>query len=685
MLRRMASLPFRYAMTRAFPRRGAPSRRVRSHRRRRGAALALVSALAGGSCVAAASAWAIELPPALQSVVVTATRHGMLETAAPAALSVVTRRQIEARGADNLLDALRGETGVSLQGRAIGGRRVLSLRGMDSKHTLFLVDGRRVGSSDGVIGHSDFQYDWIAVEDIERIEVVRGPMSVLYGSEALGGVVNVITREPGDNWRGSASVEGSRAEGGRGGDGQRLALRVEGPLALGSGLFLRAGAAATRLDALASPADPLISELEGREKDDAWLGLAWRGAGQRVDFEHRAGREQRDAAARERSGRRRYHDTVNHLERSLTSLGWEAAWTGASGLPAGTGQLRAYRSRIDIENQRSAGVAVNPPQQIDDRVLEGQARLAFGAHALTGGFEARNESLADPGLPGGESVSRSRALFLQDELAVTPSFNLTLGLRHDRYALFGHEWSPRLYGVWQVDAAWTVKGGYSHGFKAPNLKQIVPGGRAEGPNTFLGNPALQPERSRGTELGVGYAAGATQAQLMLFDQRVEDLIEVRLVVAGAVPGVGTYTYENLARARLRGAEASLAQALGSGFALQLSYAYLDARTAAGQRLDKRPRHSATVRLDWQGGPWRAGGHVESSTDQQLPALTAGAPSQSVGAVTLVGAHVARKLPWGLELALGVQNLNQVQLAEVSPLFTHVEPPRSWRLTLRGGW
>ncbi len=165
---------------------------------------------------------------------------------------------------------------------------MLSLRGMDSKHTLFLVDGRRVGASDGVIGHSDFQYDWIAVEDIERIEAVRGPMSVLYGSEALGGVVNVITREPGETWRGSASAEGSRADGGRGGDGQRVALRLDGPLGAGRGLFLRAGAAATRLDALASAADPLISELEGREKDDAWLGLAWRGDGRRVDFEHRA-------------------------------------------------------------------------------------------------------------------------------------------------------------------------------------------------------------------------------------------------------------------------------------------------------------------------------------------------------------------------------------------------------------
>lgn len=641
--------------------------------------------MAGLSCLAAASTQAAYETQGLQTVVVTATRHAMLQTAAPAALAVVTRHQIEARGADNLLDALRGETGVSLQGRAIGGRKVLSLRGMDSKHTLFLVDSRRVGASDGIIGHSDFQYDWIAVEDIERIEVVRGPMSVLYGSEALAGVVNVITREPGDSWRGSASIEGGKAEGGRGGDGQRLALRFDGPLALDSGLFLRAGAAATRLNALASPDDPLISELEGREKNDAWLGLVWRGAGQRVDFEYRAGREQRDAAARERSGRRRYHDTINLLERSLSSLGWETEWAGAGGLPAGTGQLRAYRSRIDVENQRSAGVAINPPQQLEDRVLEGQARLTLGAHALTGGFEARDESLADPGLPGGESVSRSRALFLQDELALTPRLSLTAGLRHDRYELFGNEWSPRLYAVWRADAAWTVKGGYSHGFKAPNLKQIVPGGRAEGPNTFLGNPALQPERSRGMELGVGYAAGPTQAQLMVFEQRVNDLIDVQLVAAGAVPGVGTYTYQNLARAHLRGAEASVAQALGSGFALQLSYAYLDAHAAAGKRLDKRPRHSATVRLDWQDGPWRAGGHVETSSGQQLPALTAGAPSQSVGAVTLIGAQVTRKLTQGLELALGVQNLGQVQLAEISPLFTHVEPPRTWRLTLRGRW
>ncbi len=637
--------------------------------------------LAALAVAAAGAAGAAELE---QSVVVTATRHAMLETAAPAAMSVVTRRQIEDRGADNLLEALRGEAGVSLQGRAIGGRKVLSLRGMDSKHTLFLVDGRRVGASDGVIGHSDFQYDWIAVEDIERIEVARGPLSVLYGSEAMGGVVNVITRQSGEQWQLGATVEGAVAEGQRGGDGQRLALRGDGPL--GAGLLLRVGAAATRLDALASATDARLSEQEGRDKDDFWLGLGWRGAsGQRVDFEHRAGREARSAGARERSGRRRHHETFNDIERALTSLGWETEWAATGELPAGSSQLRVHRARVEVENRRTEGVTVNPPQQIEDRVLEGQTRLRLGAHGLTGGFEARHESLMDPGLPGGESVSPSRALFVQDELAVARAFKLTLGLRHDRYPLFGSEWSPRVYGVWHASDAWTVKGGYSHGFKAPNLKQIVPGGRAEGPNVFLGNPGLQPERSDAIELGAAYAAGPTQAQVVLFDQRVEALIEVRLVTTGAVPGTGTYTYENLAQARLRGAEFALAQSLGAGFTGQLSYTYLDARTDSGQRLDKRPRHSATVRLDWQGGPWRAGGYAEYSGDQMLPSLTTGAPSEPVGGVTLLGAHLSRRLPWGLELALGVRNLSKVRLADVSPLFTHVEAPRTWRLTLRGRW
>ncbi len=634
---------------------------------------ALVAALCCGVAMAQ------DAPPPTQTIVITATRYALLSTDAPAALSVVTRRDIEARGAANVFDALRGETGLSLQGRAVGGRKVLSLRGMDSRHALFLVDGKRVGASDGVIGASDFQYDWIAVDDIERIEIVRGPMSVLYGSEAMGGVVNVITRQAGDAWRFGAMVEGSDADGGRGGSGWRLGARADGPL--GAGFYLRAGIAAASTEALASPVDARISELEGRDKQDAWLGLSWLGLkDQRFEIEHREGREDREGNARERGGRRRFHVTVNGIERSMSALNWQAQW----GTNLET-QLRAYRSSIDVVNRRTEGVAANVPQKVQEKVLEGQARQPLGAHALTLGFEARNESLDDPGLPGGSGLLRHRSLFVQNEWSIAAPLTLTLGLRHDEHDRYGREWSPRAYAVWRVGGPWTVKGGVSHGFKVPNLKQVVPGARPEGPNTFLGNAELEPERNDAVEIGLGWARGPQQAQLMLFEQRVDDLIEIRLVAPGPTPGIGTYTYENLAKARLRGVEASFVQPLGAGFTAASSYTYLDARNGSGSRLERRPRHSATARLDWQQGPWRSGVSVEHAGDQRLPAATPTTPPQAVPDLTRVAAHVTATLPQGLEASLGVSNLMNLSLAEKSPLFTQVEAPRTWRLTLRGRW
>ncbi|MCW5657191.1 MAG: TonB-dependent receptor [Burkholderiaceae bacterium] len=647
----------------------------RTSRVRVGVAAVGAAVASGGACAQAASP-----EPPTQTVVVTATRHALLFNDAPAALSVVTARDIEARGAANVLEAIRGETGLSLQGRAVGGRKVLSLRGMDSRHALFLVDGKRIGASDGVIGASDFQYDWIAVDDIERIEIVRGPMSVLYGSEAIGGVVNVITRQAGDSWRFGALSEGSLTDTARGGDGWRLGARADGPL--GADTFVRAGATARAIDAVAAPADARIDELEARRQRDAWLGIAWRGLpGHRFELEHRAGREDREANARERAGARRYHVTTNEIERAHSALSWDAEWAAAVET-----QLRAYRSTIDVVNRRSAGVTPNVPQRVTEDVLEGQARAPLGAHALLVGLEARNEGLDDPGLPGGSGVLRHRSLFAQDEWSPLQPLTLTVGLRHDTHGDYGDELSPRLYGVWRVDGFWTVKGGYSHGFKVPNLKQVVPGARPEGPNTFLGNPGLQPETSDSVELGVGFTNGARQAQLMLFDQRVKDLIEVRLVAPGPVPGIGTYTYENLARARLRGAELGLAWPLGAGFSAATSYTYLDATNAlSGARLERRPRHSATVRVDWRGGPWRIGISIERSVDQLLPATTPNTPPQPVPGLTFVGAHVTVALPAGLEATLGVRNLTDVRLSEKSPLYTHAEAPRTWHVGLRGRW
>lgn len=632
-------------------------------------------------------------PPAV--VVITAARGGQLAVDAPASMSVVSRRDIEIRGADDVLEAVRLETGVSLQGRAVGGRKVLSLRGLESRHTLFLVDGQRTSASDGVVGASDFQYDWLATVDIDRIEVVRGPLSVLYGSEALGGVINVITREPGATWRARTLAEGSQAVGHRGGDGWRAGAGIDGPL--GGGFVLQASAAASHVQPLASPAEPRLSELEGRDKQSGWLGLGWREGAHRVRLDVRDEREEREAGARERSGARRWHITYNDIERESIGAGWQADWETRNGPgmaaagPKGEAlqtELRAYRTRMSVVNRRTEGVAVNPTQVLTDSVVDGQARLARAdgdAHGWLLGFELRQEALDDPGLPGGHSQVEHRSLFVQDEWRLGPTLTLTAGVRQDQHSVLGGHTSPRLYAVWHAGGGWTVKGGASHGFKAPNLKQTVPGARAEGPNTVIGNPALAPESADGVEIGVGFERGRRQWQLTAFSQRVRDLIELRLVSAGSVPGTGTYVYENLSRARLQGLELSGSEPLARGLTLGVSVSTLDAQGNGGQPLERRPDVSGALRLDAQQGRWRAGWSLEVSGRQWLPAATVGAPSQRVPGFTLQSAYASVDLRAGLSLQIGVRNLGDVRLADRSALYTQVEMPRTWRLALRGQW
>jgi outer membrane receptor for ferrienterochelin and colicins len=162
----------------------------------------------------------------LPRIVVSATRHAVPLIDAPAAITVVDAEQLAERGTDNLLQALRVEPGVGAFGRPTGGRKSLSLRGMDPRHVLVLVDGQRISASDGLVGSSDFQLDWAGAVDIARIEVVRGPMSVLYGAEALGGVINVITQPLNGELQARAFVEGRSGQ--RGGDGHRMAAALRG-------------------------------------------------------------------------------------------------------------------------------------------------------------------------------------------------------------------------------------------------------------------------------------------------------------------------------------------------------------------------------------------------------------------------------------------------------------------------
>ena len=200
----------------------------------------------------------------LPTVTVTATLAEQEVRTAPATVTVIRADELAASNRSDLLDAVRSAPGLTLSPRQVGGRKTLALRGLAGKHTLTLIDGRRISASDDVVGHSDYQYGWLPMSAVERIEIIRGPMSALYGSEALGGVVNIITRMPADRWQGSVGFSGTdpttAGEGGRCG---RVSVVAAGPGT--EALNLRVSAEALHSGTVAGKEDPRVSEIEGRK------------------------------------------------------------------------------------------------------------------------------------------------------------------------------------------------------------------------------------------------------------------------------------------------------------------------------------------------------------------------------------------------------------------------------------
>lgn len=614
----------------------------------------------------------------LPVVVVSATRHALPLVEAPAAMTVLGSEQIAERGTENLLQALRAEPGVSSFGRPIGGRKALALRGMDPRHTLILVDGKRIAASDGLVGASDFQLDWTGAQDIERIEVVRGPMSVLYGAEALGGVINVITKPLPDQLQAQALLEGREGAHGRsGGSGHRAQASLRLPLFAG----LRAGLSFSdsRREASPSADDPRLTAVEGRHPREAALRLEAEPAkGQRILLDARHQDEERWLDARERSGQRRYHQSLHWLERRHAALAWEADWGGWDS------QLRAYATELGVRNLKTNGVASLRPNTLNDRVLEGQLHGGLGgSQQLTTGFELRREQLDNAGLPGGQAEAAHRALFAQWEGAPLAALKLTAGLRTDHHERFGSELSPRVYAVWRAAPEWVVKGGYGHGFKAPTLKQIDPSYREdEGPNTYLGRADLRPEVNDNWELGLAWDGAGFGASAMAFRNRITDLITPRLI--SGTPLRGTYQFENLDRARLQGLEAALAWRSGA-WQLQLHQTWLSARDGQGNWLDKRARRVAGLRADYRAANWSAGLAWENQTGLHLASSVAGQPAQRMVPLNLVNLHASWQLHPQLRLRAGLDNATDVRLAAKSPLFSYEELPRTWRLGLELRW
>lgn len=632
----------------------------------------LLTALAAASA-SAQQATATRLP----EVVISATLSEQDARLAPASTTVISREELERRHATDLLEAVRGTPGFTLSPRQVGGRATFSLRGLEGKHTLILVDGRRIAPSDDVVGHSDYQYGWLPMSAISRVEVIRGPMSALYGSEAIGGVINVITRPSTDKWTGALAAHAS-TEGGGDGQRQQAQFYAAGPLA--QGLQLRLSGSYGHADPVALEEDRRYSEIEGRRQTNLGLGLAWQFTReQQLTLDAIASDETRERGnlniVTTPTRKETEFQDIYDLTRRHLALGWEGRFGSTFA------QVRAYRSELDVQNRRTAGIAPTRPQNLQDQVVDARVGFDWAGQRFTVGGEHRVETLRNAGLVGGKDDATHQALYAQGEFSLTPQWELTAGVHQNHHEFFGNETSPRVYLVGNY-GDWVVKGGFGHAFKAPTLKQISPSYvGAEGPHTFLGNGDIRPESSNSAELGVSYASGGLEASLTAFNNAVKDLITYRQIKQEGVRR--TYLYDNVDRARLRGVELGLKQAINAQWRAGLDANWLQARDQrSGKALDDRPKLSFSGRLDWQGaealGGWSGFVRFEHIGSQ----TTGGLPLPSY---TLWHAGAGWQLTPATTLRAGVDNLADLRLAERNANFGYAERGRSVYLRVATQW
>lgn len=553
----------------------------------------------------------------LDDVVVTATGYQQQAKDAPASISVINRKTLEGKAYRDVTDALKDVPGVIVTGG--GSSQDISLRGMGAKYTLILVDGKRQGSratrpgSDG----PGIEQGWLPpLSAIERVEVIRGPMSALYGSDALGGVINVITRSVEQEWGGSLTVDTTIQEDSDSGNIQQGRFYVGGPL-VQDVLGLKIYGQYSQRDE-----DHIVNGYSDQRLANATAELSWQASDDHeLSLEAGYSEQERTTTPGESiaaEGRRGPNTrSTQEYDRRHYALSHKGHWD--------LGTSESYVQHEEIRNPNARGGI-----DYQDTVFNTQTVVPLGMHILTLGGQYETQKLTSQGntlVDGEAKIDRWQgALFVEDEWMLTDDLSLTGGARLNKDENYGTHWSPRLYGVWNAAPQWTIKGGVTSGYRAPDLRHTAPGwgqatGGPGGNALLIGNPDLKPEKSLNNELGVIWdSPNGTQVGLTVFHNNFKDKIaEDPVCYSGAyrgddvapeclVPGDShEYAYintrKNIDKAVTQGVEATLTLPLSDTYSLTASYTYTDSEQKSGddkgESLNNLPEHMANATLDWE--------------------------------------------------------------------------------------
>lgn len=559
----------------------------------------------------------------LEPVVVTASGVEQKAIDAPASMTVVTREEIEKSGYTNVADVVGHVEGVVMVGGDPNNKDIV-IRGLPGEYTLMMVDGRRQNTRETMNrGTGGVQYAFLPpLAAIERIEVARGPMSSLYGSEAMGGVINVITRKVPEKWSAALDTSVTLQTDDDYGNSRQTQFWLGGPIkddVLGLQIY-------GSYDDMSEGTNyyPSADGAFGRDTRSLGVKLALRPSEnqdlvldvstQRLTTESTPGKSIEPAFAWFKEQHRRNAYGLTHTGR----------WS------FGESRVSLYREDSTQENWPKSGEFVDN-RKLSNTVLDASMSMPFQNHTLRFGGQylrselrgIQNEAQFSNYPTNTDKVTLSNyALFIEDDYYITDDFTLTAGVRMDHDERFGKHWSPRIYGVYHLNEALTFKGGVSTGFKAPTIRQstagycMVTGGNSGFRGPLCGSPDLDPETSVTQELGMIYQwAPASSLSATLFNTNFKN--KVASYDTGEQdplnPGTNNhlYIYDNIDKLQIYGLELALKMPLTDSVTLSSNYTFtksqrkgggevsFNGESLDGEPLDKTPRHVLNTRLDWQ--------------------------------------------------------------------------------------
>lgn len=495
--------------------------------------------------------------PTTPEVVVTASRGETALDDTLASVSVITRADIDAAGGADLVTLLRSQTGLDVaRGGGLGQQTSVFLRGSNSNHVLVLIDGVRVSSTN--VGA--FAWEHLPLAQIERIEIVRGPRAALYGSEAIGGVIQVFTRR--DAGLGVALSAGSHdtlaaaADAGWRGEDGGFGLRL--------GHLDSAGFNATRVGSWSfdPDRDGVVARTLGLDGDtrvgSQTLAASALFNDDRIAFDQGLTRARKGAGSATLSGA--LSDAASHrlaLGAARETLDTPAAWE----------RYDSRREQLDWQV---------------DWTLDARQRLVAGL-AWMRERGAQHDRAAGSDVFAGRRTNRALFAGWTGEFA---AHRLELAARHDDNSVYGGETTGQAAWGWQLGDAVRLQAAWGQGFRAPTMNELYSPGWG---GLFAGNPALSAERSDSAELGLRIDAAGWRHAVNLFDTRIDDLIAFNGVDFQAI---------NVARARIRGAELETARDFGA-WSLRANATWQDPENRdTGEALLRRPPRKGSVALSY---------------------------------------------------------------------------------------